>query len=110
MVSGLQANHPEMPGSQQQSAELVLFTRQGCCLCEGLAERLQALDPAPRLTLVDVDGDPALQARFGLEVPVLAQPDGQGRLRLLPRVPPRLAGAALAQWLRRHSASAAAPP
>ena len=25
--------------------ELLLFTRQGCCLCEGLEEKLQALDP-----------------------------------------------------------------
>jgi hypothetical protein len=79
-------------------ADLVLYTRQGCCLCEGLAEKLLALQPAPRLQLIDVDGDPALQRRFGLEVPVLAQvlPEGE---RLLPRVPPRLAAEPLQRWL-----------
>jgi len=79
---------------------LVLYSRQGCCLCEGLEEKLRALDPPPPLLVVDVDGDPALQARFGLEVPVLAL--GAGAARLLPRVPPRLAGQALLVWLQRH--------
>ena len=80
-------------------AELLLYTRQGCCLCEGLAEKLLALQPPPRLRLIDVDSDPALQGRFGLEVPLLAQnlPAGE---RLLPRVPPRLAGEQLQRWLK----------
>ncbi|MFN4865482.1 MAG: glutaredoxin family protein [Cyanobium sp.] len=82
-------------------AELLLYTRQGCCLCEGLAEKLLALQPPPRLRLIDVDSDPALQGRFGLEVPLLAQnlPAGE---RLLPRVPPRLAGEQLQRWLEQQ--------
>jgi hypothetical protein len=36
------------------------MTRQGCCLCEGLAEKLRALDPPLAIELIDVDGDPAL--------------------------------------------------
>jgi len=51
---------------------LILYTRAGCCLCEGLEERLRELLPADSLRLVDVDSDPALQARYGLSVPVLA--------------------------------------
>jgi hypothetical protein len=88
----------------------VLYTRQGCCLCEGLEERLRALAPPPRLTLVDVDGDPSLQARYGLEVPLLAVAAGQGRSRLLPRVPPRLSGPGLASWLSRHHPAWLGPP
>jgi hypothetical protein len=82
-------------------AELLLYTRQGCCLCEGLAEKLLDLQPAPRLRLIDVDSDPDLQQRFGLEVPLLAQnlPAGE---RLLPRVPPRLAGEQLLRWLEQQ--------
>jgi len=82
-------------------AELLLYMRQGCCLCEGLAEKLLALQPPPRLRLIDVDSDPALQGRFGLEVPLLAQnlPAGE---RLLPRVPPRLAGEQLQRWLKQQ--------
>ena len=77
---------------------LTLITRQGCCLCEGLQERLEALDPAPPLQCVDVDGDGQLQARFGLEVPVLMTASGA----VLARVPPRLSGDRLADWLHRN--------
>ena len=54
------------------SPSLRLYTRTGCCLCEGLEERLRLLDLPLSLELVDVDGDPALQASYGLRVPVLA--------------------------------------
>jgi hypothetical protein len=101
---------PAMSNPEAGVAALVLYTRQGCCLCEGLEERLRALDPPPPLTLVDVDGDPALQARYGLEVPLLAAAAGQGNLRLLPRVPPRLSGQGLASWLQRHLCAVAAAP
>jgi hypothetical protein len=76
---------------------LVLFTRQGCCLCEGLEEKLRALD----LTVErrDVDTDPALQARYGLEVPVLLAGG-----RELPRVSPRLGAEALRRWLQEQGA------
>jgi len=82
--------------------KLLLLTRQGCCLCEGLAERLAAMDPAPEVQPVDVDTDPALQSRYGLEVPVLMLPTANGQPQELPRVPPRLAGARLAEWLQRQ--------
>ena len=83
---------------------LVLFTRAGCCLCEGLAERLRALEPALPITAVDVDHNPALQARWGLEVPVLAiiEEIDPHAARPLPRVPPRLEGERLRQWLERY--------
>jgi hypothetical protein len=76
-----------------------LYARQGCCLCEGLQERLEALDPPLPLEWLDVDRDPALQARYGLRVPVLAMPLAEGGWRDLPPVPPRLSGERLARWL-----------
>ncbi|MFN5194971.1 MAG: glutaredoxin family protein [Cyanobacteriota bacterium] len=85
---------------------LLLFTRRGCCLCEGLEEKLRALMPAPALDRRDVDLDPALQARYGLEVPVLAVVGTDG-WRDLPRVPPRLAGEGLRSWLQRQGADLA---
>ena len=78
-------------------AELLLVTRQGCCLCEGLEEKLRQLGVP--LACVDVDQDPQLLARFDLEVPVLLLQEG-GERRELPRVSPRLAGPQLASWLR----------
>jgi hypothetical protein len=82
---------------------LLLYSRRDCCLCEGLEQKLRVLDPAPPLTVVDVDDDPALQARFGLEVPVLLLLGEGGAPRQLPRVPPRLQGAQLQHWLARHA-------
>jgi hypothetical protein len=83
-------------------AELLLYTRSGCCLCEGLEERLRALVPPPPLRLIDVDADPALHARYDLLVPVLALGEAGGGSRELPRVPPRLAGERLRDWLQRQ--------
>jgi hypothetical protein len=113
------------------SPPLRLYTRVGCCLCEGLEERLRALDPPPPLEPVDVDGDSALQARYGLRVPVLARAVGfiaAGELPAggapagaapagappapvwvdLPPVPPRLGGERLQAWLAAHGAVAGA--
>ena len=87
----------------------ILYSRQGCCLCEGLEERLGELLPPGHLKVVDVDGDPALQARYGLSVPVLAQVGSAGlggedpQIRPLPPVPPRLRGEGLLAWLQRHA-------
>jgi hypothetical protein len=81
---------------------LVLFTRKGCCLCEGLEEKLRALVPPPRLRCIDVDGDPVLRGRYGLEVPVLAVGPATAEpasLSPLPRPSPRLQGEALGRWL-----------
>jgi hypothetical protein len=50
---------------------LLLYSRQGCCLCEGLEQRLRALPGVTGLEVIDVDRDPGLQQRYGLEVPVL---------------------------------------
>ncbi len=93
------------PAQPPSGPALVLYTRQGCCLCEGLEERLRALNPAPALERVDVDGDPELQGRYGLSVPVLAIRRADGSLAELPRVSPRLADTGLAEWLRRQVAA-----
>ena len=85
---------------------LILYSRTGCCLCQGLADRLASLTPSPPVSVVDVDNDPDLQARYGLQVPVLAV-DLDGSLQELPRVSPRLAGERLAGWL--HASLAALP-
>ncbi|WP_413442526.1 glutaredoxin family protein [Synechococcus sp. MIT S1220] len=81
-------------------AELRLYSRQGCCLCEGLEQRLRMLDLTKmdlHLKIVDIDAPTtaeAVRARYDLEVPVLAVAD-----RVLPRVSPRLSGDQLQRWL-----------
>ena len=82
--------------------QLTLYSRTGCCLCEGLESRLKALDLVPMalvLTVIDIDAPDTpqdLRARYDLEVPVLAL-DGCE----LPRVSPRLTGEGLLNWLQR---------
>ena len=90
-------SHPVWP-------PLVLLTRSGCCLCSGLAERLGPLLPQGTLRLVDVDGDPLLQQRFGLLVPLVVVGSDPRQDPVLPRVPPRLKGLALQRWLEKHLA------
>jgi len=55
------------------NGQLVLYVRDGCHLCDiFLVELEQDLAPGQaKLTVVDVDGDPALAVEFGLRVPVL---------------------------------------
>lgn len=82
--------------------ELVLYSRQGCCLCEGLESRLGDLELSKLelvLQVIDIDApetSPDTRARFDLEVPVLAVGS-----RLLPRVSPRLQGEGLFDWVQR---------
>ena len=100
---------PSLPAAVTQSPietmQLILFSRQGCCLCEGLEQRLRELDlnglwPKLRLDVIDIDAagiDPELRTRYDLEVPVLIL---QGKP--LPRVSPRLRSEGLFNWLQRH--------
>ena len=62
--------------------EVVLYTRQGCHLCDDAWELLQQAAKRHRLTLStrDVDADPALAAAYGECVPVV-QIDGTVRFR-----------------------------
>jgi hypothetical protein len=87
---------------EPEGRQLLLFSRQGCCLCQGLEEKLRALLPPPQLLVHNVDADPALLARYNLEVPVLAIQQPGGGWRELPRLPPRLAGEGLRLWLQRQ--------
>lgn len=53
---------------------LTLLQRRECELCETMARELAALarrHSLPPLELVDVDSDPLLKRRHGLDVPVL---------------------------------------
>ncbi|HKT32015.1 MAG TPA: glutaredoxin family protein [Gammaproteobacteria bacterium] len=63
---------------------LALYYRDGCHLCEQMLAELRALHGADLpVTLVDVDGDASLRARYGEQVPVLMGGErmlGSGRL------------------------------
>jgi Glutaredoxin-like domain (DUF836) len=52
-------------------ARLVLYGRRYCHLCEEMLAALRSLDARASPEIVDVDSDPALEARYGEDVPVL---------------------------------------
>jgi len=56
------------------SQRLTVVHRQGCDLCDEMIAELQALGRTltlPPIDIVDVDSDPLLTRRHGLNVPVL---------------------------------------
>ncbi len=67
------------------SRQAILYTREGCHLCETARDVLLA--HGLRVTMIDIDGDPALQKQYDVCVPVVVI-DGQERFR--GRVDPRL--------------------
>jgi glutaredoxin len=62
--------------------QVVMYTRQGCHLCEEAWTRLKQARRRYAFVLeqIDVDGDPALAARYGEEVPVVTV-NGKERFR-----------------------------
>ncbi|HEY2037078.1 MAG TPA: glutaredoxin family protein [Steroidobacteraceae bacterium] len=62
---------------RRRSERLVVLTvvhRHDCHLCDEMLAELQALGramPLPPVEVVDVDADPILKRRHGLDVPVL---------------------------------------
>lgn len=56
-----------------RAAELLLYHRCGCPLCEEALERLRELEAAWgfRVRVMDVDADPELLRRYNETVPVL---------------------------------------
>ena len=90
---------------------LLFYSRAGCCLCEGLEQRLRDLNLEEgihplKLVVVDIDAPDCsalLRARYDLEVPVLVLEETE-----LPRVSPRLSGIGLRHWLQRACATVCA--
>jgi len=59
------------------SAQLTMFSRDGCHLCEDMFEQLTALqqDYDFQINVIDISGDPHLEDQFGQKVPVLTYQD-----------------------------------
>src|SRR5215469_16827852 len=68
--------------------ELTLYTRNDCELCREMEEVIAAELPNfdARINRIEIDGNPGLEARFGLEVPVLFVNDRKAfKYRCTPR-------------------------
>ncbi|BAF10148.1 uncharacterized protein [Oryza sativa Japonica Group] len=82
-----------------RAGRLVLYTKPGCCLCDGLKEKLQAaflLAGTPyslaslELQERDITTNPDWEQMYQYEIPVLAKVLPDGSEEKLPRLSPRL--------------------
>ena len=89
---------------------LTLYSRKGCCLCNGLEQKLRSipfdrLNPPTQLLVLDIDGegvDQMERLRYDLKVPVLVLRSFEiSQSFELPRVSPRLKEEALFEWLQK---------
>ncbi|XP_044510477.1 uncharacterized protein LOC123228999 isoform X2 [Mangifera indica] len=78
--------------------KLVLYSKPGCCLCDGLKEKLQAafLLSGPDslhdvdLQVRDITTNPEWEKAYQYEIPVLAKVLSDGTEEALPRLSPRI--------------------
>ncbi|GAA0167287.1 hypothetical protein Leryth_018789 [Lithospermum erythrorhizon] len=84
--------------------KLILYSKPGCCLCDGLKEKLSSafeLSTPLKKSLVDVElqfnwkvrditSNPEWEKAYQYEIPVLAKVRPDGTEEVLPRLSPRL--------------------
>lgn len=46
------------------------YSRPGCRLCDDARRQLELAEPRLEIEEIDVDSDPALRQRYGLDIPV----------------------------------------
>ncbi len=86
---------------------LILYSKPGCHLCEGLEEKLreiQSIDPTFNLTLDirDITQDPIAFDQYQYEIPVLYLQQENGTLVPLPRQSPRSSIAQITKMLQTY--------
>jgi len=90
---------------------LILYTRQGCCLCQTLEKKLsniclENLTPPIELSIVDIDSKKVsldIHIKYTNDVPVIVLNSTQLFKKVeLPRVPPRLNEEMLLSWIQKN--------
>ncbi|KAL0877107.1 hypothetical protein Bca101_026812 [Brassica carinata] len=87
-----------LSSSGPNTRKLVLYSKPGCCLCDGLKEKLQAAfslsgpDSLHHVDLQvrDITSNPEWERAYQYEIPVLAKENSDGKEEILPRLSPRL--------------------
>ena len=90
---------------------LILYTRKGCCLCEGLEQRLknisfEKLVPTIELEIIDIDSNSLSENEknnLELRVPVMVISSEEKKQNIeLPRVSPRIHDKELFRWVQKN--------
>ena len=81
--------------------QLILYSKPGCHLCEGLLEKLEQVDIEFDLEIRNINTREDWFAAYQYEIPVLCQklPDGE---KPLPRISPRASATKLEQMLKKN--------
>ncbi|CAA2988854.1 uncharacterized protein LOC111380814 [Olea europaea var. sylvestris] len=77
---------------------LIMYSKPGCCLCDGLKEKLDAAFALSgqnslhdvQLQIRDITSNPDWERLYQYEIPVLARIHDDGTEETLPRLSPRL--------------------
>ncbi|OWM88431.1 uncharacterized protein LOC116203035 [Punica granatum] len=96
--SPISASYSSSTSPSSMTRRLVLYSKPGCCLCDGLKEKLQAafLLSGPdslsdvELQIRDITTNPEWEKAYQYEIPVLARVLSDGTEETLPRLSPRL--------------------
>lgn len=51
-------------------SRVTLYSRPGCRLCDDARRQLELAEPGLEIEEIDVDSDPDLRQRYGLDIPV----------------------------------------
>ena len=91
--------------------KLILYSKPGCHLCEGLQEKLEQIESLNfELEIRDITSQEVWFQQYQYEVPVLckvelpdrAVPESQGREQPLPRPSPRVSVRQLEKMLQKY--------
>ncbi|BBC24137.1 glutaredoxin family protein [Pseudanabaena sp. ABRG5-3] len=83
--------------------KLILYSKQGCCLCEGLLTKLQAVKKVSfELEVRDITTSSDWFDRYQYEIPVLCVLNDCQQEQELPRFPPRSPVTKLEELLQRY--------
>ncbi|XP_031098649.1 uncharacterized protein LOC116002622 [Ipomoea triloba] len=87
---------PSSSSSSSSSRKLILYSKPGCCLCDGLKEKLAAAfsisgsEYVVDLEVRDITTNPEWEKAYQFEIPVLARLCPDGTEEVIPRLSPRL--------------------
>ncbi len=83
--------------------KLILYSKQGCCLCEGLLTKLQQVKNVNfDLEIRDITTNSTWFDRYQYEIPVLCVLKDRQQEQELPRFPPRSPVTKLEELLQRY--------
>jgi hypothetical protein len=86
-----------------KSMKLILYSKEGCCLCDGLRTKLQQVKNITfELEIRDITTDSDWFDRYQYEIPVLCLVSDRHQEQELPRFPPRSPVEKLEALLQRY--------